>query len=435
MKPSQDFPSSRAEGPSSPTRRRILKGASGTAVAAVLSQFAAVRRAVAEEAASQTPSGTGASLRRLYSLAPDVMYLNHASIGTIPRAVQSAHTKYLKTCENNPWLYMWSDAWVEPLAAVRGQCAELFGCSDDEITFSHNTTETFNVLAQGLPLGPGDEVLFSSLNHSGASVCWHHQAEARDFSVRRFDFPIDEVPDLTTERLLEIYNDAISEKTAVLVFPHVDNMVGVRHPMAALAQLAKRRGVRFVAVDGAQTAGMLPVRLDGTGVDVYATSAHKWLQAPKGLGVAYLQRDVQVALRPMWVTWGQRTWEGTVRVFEDYGTRNLAAVLALGDALTVRRFVDESARQAHHQALWQACQDRVDARTDLTWCSPRDWQLSAPLYAIGVQGDVRRLAKGLFERQGVVVRPFDSEGLNSLRCSPNVANSVDEIERWLTWIT
>lgn len=421
-----------ASSPSLP-RRRFLQAGSGALVAAFLSRLDGARAAFAEELATH-PTVTGDVLRQLYSLDDDVVYLNHASIGTMPRAIQRAHQRYLSACENNPWLHMWGDAWEEPVAAVRTQCAQFLGCSDEEVTFSHNTTETFNVLAQGLPLGKGDEVLFSSLNHSGASVCWQHQAERRDFTVRQFEFPLDEVVNLTVDRLVEIYSAAIRPQTKVLVFPHVDNMVGIRHPLAALAKMAKAKGVRFVAVDGAQTAGMFPFTLDDTGVDVYATSAHKWLQAPKGLGVAYLRREVQEAIQPMWVTWGQNSWQGSVRIFEDYGTRNLAAILALGDALTFAQRLPDSHRQEHHQRLCQATQQMVDTNPRFHWCSPRDWQVSAPLYAVGIEGDVRKVAKQLFTDHGVVVRPFDKDGLNSLRLSPNVANTVEEIERTLSWI-
>jgi len=91
--------------------------------------------------------------------------------------------------------------------------------------------------------------------------------------------------------------------------------------------------VEFVAVDGAQTAGMLPLDLAASGVDFYSTSGHKWIQAPKGTGLLYVRREVRENVAPMWMTWGQARWEGTVRVLEDYGTRNLAEILVLGDAI------------------------------------------------------------------------------------------------------
>ena len=55
-----------------------------------------------------------ARLRDAYRLDPDVTYLNHASIGTIPRQVRGAHRRYLEICERNPWAYIWGGEWEEP---------------------------------------------------------------------------------------------------------------------------------------------------------------------------------------------------------------------------------------------------------------------------------------------------------------------------------
>ena len=68
-------------------------------------------------------AATFPKLRDEYMLAPEVTYLNHASIGTVPRAVHEAHTRYLEQCEANPWLYMWSGAWEEPRETVRARAA------------------------------------------------------------------------------------------------------------------------------------------------------------------------------------------------------------------------------------------------------------------------------------------------------------------------
>ncbi|MEO1367090.1 MAG: aminotransferase class V-fold PLP-dependent enzyme, partial [Acidobacteriota bacterium] len=174
------------------SRRRFLKAA-GVGVTALALELKAAREAFAEDLARVAAAGGDGpfvDLRRHYGLADGLTYVNHASIGTIPRAVRSAHRRYLDVCESNPWLHMWGDAWIEPLADVRGRAAGLLGCDADEVSFSHNTTEVFNLLAHGLPLGDGDEVLWSSLNHSGASVCWTHVGERRGYTVRRFDFPV-----------------------------------------------------------------------------------------------------------------------------------------------------------------------------------------------------------------------------------------------------
>lgn len=411
-------------------RRALLKGAVATSV---LAQLSGVRAAVAEQfSASNEAASTGSLARRLrtaYSLDPSIIYLNHASIGTIPLQVQEAHRRYLEICETNPWLYMWGGDWAEPREAARRAAARLLHCDVVEVAFTHNTTEAFNLLAHGLPLGPGDEVLFSSLNHTGASACWSHMAKVRGFRVRRFEFPLREVPDLDRDAVVRIYGEQIRPQTRVLVFPHVDNMVGLRHPVRELAAAARSAGVRYVAVDAAQTVGMLPTDVGRMGVDVYAASPHKWLQAPKGLGLAYISRRIQEELRPMWVTWGQEDFAGSARIYEDYGTRNLPEVLALSDAIEFQQGLGDAAKVAHHRALWERARSAVDGSSHLAWRSPKSWELSAALYSIEHrEQSSRALFQQLFHQHGFVFRPFEGEGFNALRLSPNVANAAAQID-------
>jgi selenocysteine lyase/cysteine desulfurase len=342
--------------------------------------------------------------------------------------VQKAHKTYLDVCEENPWLYMWGGAWEEPREAVRERAATFVGCEPEDLALVHNTTEGFSVLAAGLPLGPGDEVLFSTLNHPGASICWDHYAESRGFSVRRFEFPVLDVPSLSATDVVELHLREVGPRTRVLVFPHVDNVVGLRHPLHELASAAHARGVKFVAVDGAQTVGMLPIALASSGVDFYAASPHKWVQAPKGSGLLYVRRAVREELRPLSVTWGQERWAGTARIYEDYGTRDLPGLLALGDAIDFQSAIGDRAKDEGLSAMRRALQAGVEDASGLVWRSPESWELGASLAAVEVGG---LESTAFFERarreRGLVFRPFNTLGLNTVRISPNLITTREEI--------
>ena len=160
--------------------------------------------------------------------------------------------------------------------------AHLLRCDAGEITFTHNTTEAFNILAQGLPVGPGDEVVFSSLNHAGASQSWFHFAREKGFTVKRFQFPVLDVPNMSTADVLNVYDEQLGSSTRVLVLPHVDNIVGLRHPVRELANLARSRGVEFVAVDAAQTVGMLDVDVRELGETCSRPARTNGCRRPRG---------------------------------------------------------------------------------------------------------------------------------------------------------
>ena len=420
------------------TSRRAFLGALASAAAAtpLLLQIESIDEAFADGVKGV---GGGArdpyALRERYLLADGLSYLNHASIGTVPRAVHEARVQLQRACEGNPWLYIFGGAWEEAREVVRSDAAALMGCEAGDIAITHNTTEGFNLLARGLPLGPGDEVLFPSTNHDGASVCWRYVAEEKGFSVREFPFPIGETGGMSGDDVVSLFAETIRPETRVLVFPHIDNIVGLRHPMEALARMAHRRGVEFVLVDGAQSVGMIPIDLDASEVDGYCASPHKWVQSPKGLGLLYLRAHTRELLRPMWVTWGQARWAGTVRRFEDYGTRDMPEVLALGDAIRFQTALGADAKAAAYQEMRGRLQEAVEATPGLRWRSPRSWGMGASLVAVEVEGRPSdAVRERIYRDHGVVVRAFPTPELNSLRVSPNLATTDEELDGFISLV-
>jgi len=411
------------------SRRHLLQAGCATAgLAALAGRLSEIR----ESAAADLKAGRmadGRPSRELYGLAPGLRYLNHASIGSIPAPVRMAHAEYLNICETNPWLHIWGGAWEEPRERVRAAAARYLGCPAGSLAITHNTTEGFNLAAQGLMLHAGDEVLFPHINHPGASVAWDMAAKRGGFRVRRFRFPLDDIASLTAADCLALYDDIIRPQTRVLVLPDLDNIVGFRQPVAKIAALARRRGVEFIAVDGAQSAGMLPLEIEKLDVDLYATSGHKWLQGPKGTGLLYLSEAARERLRPLWTTWGQERWADSIRIFEDYGTRNFPALLALGDAIDFQTSIDPLVRAAHYEKLRRHAMARADASSALDWYSPRDRTLGGSLFALALNRETADDAFARLSARKFVFRPFRPPDPNVVRISPNLTDEIEDIDR------
>lgn len=370
-------------------------------------------------------------LREQYMLSGDLIYLNHASIGTVPRSVHRAHAGYLELCETFPSLYVWGSVWREVMEDTRAAAAELLTCAPDDLAITHNTTEGFNVLAHGLPIGAGDEVLFSSLNHPGASVAWRGVAARRGYSVRDFTVPLDQVPSLTVDDVVALHEEAVGPNTRVLVLPHVDNMVGLTHPLPEIAAAVRARGVDFVVVDGAQSAGMIPVDLEASGVDAYSMSPHKWIQSPKGLGLFWVSSQIRDHLPRMWYRTSGDRIRGSARKYEDYSTRAWPAVVALGDALDFQASLGEDEKGRRYARLWRHVHERTQTDERLRWRSPTDPALRSVLMSVEVVGArASALVAPLLEERGVVVRGF-APPLNAVRISPNVATTGEELTRAL----
>ena len=423
-----------ATSPSS--RRAFLRTLAASAVSAPFmaraeAAQAAVDGAAARWAGRKSALPAAAVLKEEYLLSPDLIYLNHASIGTTPRAVVEAHSRYLELCETHPSLYVWGAVWREVTEEARSMASALVRCEPDDLAITHNTTEGFSILAQGLPLGPGDEVLFSSLNHAGAAVAWDGLAERGGFTVRRFDFPVGDAAGMTADDVVRIHTEAIRPSTRVLVLPHVDNMIGLRHPCREIAVAARQAGVQWVLVDGAQSAGMIPLDLGTMGVDAYAMSGHKWVQSPKGLGLLYIAPSLREVVPRMWFKTPGERMDGSARLYEDYSTRAWPAVVSLTDAFTFQAALGEEEKTRRYQAMWGRIRERVDGDPALAWKSPGDWELGSMIMAVEVVGaSAPDLGARLLSEVGGVVRAFGGD-LNTLRISPNLMTTDEEVDRFL----
>ncbi len=362
-----------------------------------------------------------------YSLGTNIKYLNHGSTGTIPNIVQEAHQDYLKLCESNPWFYMWSGAWNEEVEKVRAKAAQYINAEVDEVSFPHNTTEVFNVLALGLELKKEDEVLFCNFSHAGAAIPFHRHSKNLGYSVKTFDIPHDNLSSITKKDILALYEENITSKTKLVVIPHLDNTFGIRQPVKEITTLARSKGVEFIALDTAQTMGMIPIDVKDLDVDVIGTSAHKWIQAPKSISVAYFSKRIQDRINPMFVTWGQARWKDSARKFEDYGTRNLAQVLTLGHALDFQMSIDQKASEEKFYSLWKFSKELSLENQNTVWRSPSSWELSGSLFVIELKNRIpSEFADEAFQGSGYVFRPFDA--YSTIRISPNLATTEEEIE-------
>jgi selenocysteine lyase/cysteine desulfurase len=137
----------------------------------------------------------------------------------------------------------------------------------------------------------------------------------------------------------------------------------------------------------------------------------------------------------MWVTWGQSRWSGTVRVFEDYGTRDMPEVVALGDAIRFQEALGADAKAQAFEDLRGRLLDMVDATPGLRWRSPRGWAQGASLIAVEVEGrDSAEARERLYRDHGVVLRAFSGPELNALRVSPNVMNTEKELETLVRYL-
>ena len=108
----------------------------------------------------------------------------------------------------------------------------------------------------GRRVGPGDEVVVTEMEHHANLVPWQELTERTGATLRWFGVTDDGELDLSS------LDDLITERTKVVAFTWVSNMLGTINPVAELTRRAHEVGA-IVVVDASQAAPQLPIDLAG----------------------------------------------------------------------------------------------------------------------------------------------------------------------------
>jgi len=348
-----------------------------------------------------------------------LVYLQTGSLGPTPRPVMQKTIDAWQLLERNPVVHGYGDLEKE-LDVVREKAAHLVGCATDEIVLTTSTTDGMCRVALGLNLVPGDRVLTTDQEHPGGRDCW-------DFLVRTRGVILDVVKIVPGKHDASVIVDrmtkAITPRTKVLSFSHVLSSTGLRMPVADLTRVARAHGCVSV-VDGAQAVGGIVVDVKALGCDVYATSGHKWLLAPKGTGLLYVNASLGSRLELIALQDGHAAYSGVT------GVSNIPGVIGLGAAIDYATARGLAEIEAHNLSL----RSRLDAALadvpKLTVVSPREPALASPLLTYRLPDDVpaRDLMDRLLSKHRVVVKLVPINWFNGQRISTHVFNSQSDVD-------
>ncbi len=228
--------------------------------------------------------------------------------------------------------------------------------SRDEVIFTKNASEALNLVAQTLGLagplqiGEGDEIVITEMEHHSNIVPWQMLAERTGATLRWFG--------LTDDGRLDLSNidDLLTERTKVVSFTWVSNMLGTINPVAEIAARAKAVGA-LVVVDASQAAPQLPVDVQTCGADLVAFTGHK-VVGPTGIGVLWGRREVLEKLPPFLgggemiatVSMERSTYAPIPHKFEA-GTPPIVEAVGLGAAVDYLAAVGMEAIHSHELAI------------------------------------------------------------------------------------
>jgi selenocysteine lyase/cysteine desulfurase len=296
-------------------------------------------------------------LRRQWLLAADRINLNCGSVGCTPLPVLRAMIEHILSAESYregpyPWFGYEENTRLREL---RDAMSAFIGCKRDELALTRNATEGNSVVANGLDLKVGDEVLMSDQEHPGGRCVYEQKAARFGIKLNYFKLPR---PPASKEEILDVVERAFTPRTRVLFFSHITTVTGLILPAKELCALARTKGA-LSHIDGAHCVGQLRLDMHDIGCDFYVSSPHKWLMAPKGTGILYVREE---DLQKLWVNTVSGEWknyEQKAYRFSNFGTSNLSVMVGLKAALDFFQTIGPELIYARQHQLATRVRDAV----------------------------------------------------------------------------
>lgn len=211
------------------------------------------------------------------------IYLDHASTShPKPPELLEGINYYLENIGANPGRgsYGLTENAEDIVHSTREKLAEILNIPyPSHIAFTLNATHALNILIKGY-LKQGDHVLISNYEHNSVVRPLHKMQKQGiiDYSV----FPCEKDGSFKLDQMISM----IREETKLIIINHASNVLGTISPIKQICQIAKANGIP-VALDVAQTAGIIPVDAEELDLDFIAGTGHKGLLGPSGIGFLY----------------------------------------------------------------------------------------------------------------------------------------------------
>ncbi|HEY4691713.1 MAG TPA: cysteine desulfurase [Anaerolineae bacterium] len=336
-------------------------------------------------------------------------FLDSAASSQKPSVVIDAMSTYYRTTHANVHrgVYTLSERATEMYEGARKKVARFIGAkSSREIIFTRNATESINLVARAwgrANLKPGDEILLTELEHHSNLVPWQLIAKETGAKVRYI--PVDGQGILQLDALGALLN----ERTKIVAFTQMSNMLGTITPAVEIVRRAKAAGA-VTLIDGAQGVPHLPTNVQELGCDFLAFSGHK-MCGPTGIGVLYGRRELLEAMPPFLaggdmirrVTYEDAEWNDLPWKFEA-GTPAIAESIGLGVAVDYLSNLGMAAIRAHEREIIAYALERLAEVPSVTIYGPTDPDMRGGVATFNL-GDIHpHDVAAVLDSEGIAIR-------------------------------
>ncbi len=365
------------------------------------------------------------TIRGKYRLKPDYINLENGFYVMQSQPVLEAYIARVREANYQGAQYMRTRR-AQDKAAVRDKLAMMAGCEPGELVITRNTTESLDTVINGYDWKAGDEAVMATQDYGHMLAQFKLVSRRYGMTNKLVSVPSDPKTD---DELVQVYADAITPSTRLLMVCHMINITGQILPVRKIADMAHARGVD-VMVDGAHAFAHFDYSIPDTHADYYGASLHKWLGCPLGTGILYVRKD---KIRSLWPIYGDSLpFEDTdVMKLNHTGTNPVAADLAIGDAIDFHNMIGTQRKEARLRYLQNYWTSKVRGMKNVVLNTPTDPVRSCGIANVGVTGvKPADLATTLLEKYRIFTAGVDNAaaGVHGVRVTPHVFIMPNELD-------
>ncbi len=310
-----------------------------------------------------------------------------------------------------------------PYEEIRKKIGKIVNANWKEISLTQNATFGMNYVGMGLDLKAGDEVLNTNQEHGGGFGAWQTLAKRKGCVYKQAIMP---EPSNDQQEILDSIFKEVNKKTKVIAIPHMVSIYGTILPVKEICQEARNRGI-FTVLDGAQCVGHIPVNVKEIGCDAYYSSLHKWLLAPAGSGMLYINESM---VDKIWTTIASYNWDNRedhgFRLMQN-GTGNPAQLAGYDAAIDFYNTIGQERWTNRIKELGDQLRTGLQSIPGITIHSPTNPLMCAGITTYSMENMTGpALQKYLWETQKLQPR---SVGNELVRHSVHIYNNKQEVDR------
>jgi len=363
-------------------------------------------------------------IRKGYRLKPDYINLENGYYCFLPEEILEQFINHVREVNYQGSFYMRNHR-VKDNNIMAEKLASIAGCSKEELIITRNATESLDLVIGGTHWEEGDQAVMAEQDY-GAMVDMFKLVAERYGMVNK----IISVPNhpSSDEEIVELYANAITSKTKLLMVCHMINITGQILPVKKICDMAHSKGVK-VMVDGAHAFAHITFSIPDLHCDYYGTSLHKWLSVPLGCGFLYVKKE---NISDIWPLLGAsfKLENNDIQRLNHTGTNPVHTNLSIANAIDYYTKIGAERKEARLRYLQRYWTDKVRDQGNIIINTPVEMERSCGIANVGINGmKPKDLAEELMKKYKIFTVGIDTSNVHGCRIAPNIYTTPAELDQ------